>query len=163
MDFRANLSIAVEIGGVRTNFRMPDILSIGLGGGTRIHIDGDGELLDIGPDSVGYRLPEEAYLFGGSTLTASDVAVKAGFASFGNAEPNVPTLRSAVLDAILARFRADVRGRHRSHEDAGRGRAGRARRWRQHSRAEATERRIARDQAGARRRSRTPSAPPSLR
>ena len=29
----------VEIGGVRTLFRMPDLLSIGLGGGTRIRTD----------------------------------------------------------------------------------------------------------------------------
>lgn len=32
-------SISVDIGGARTNFRMPDILAIGLGGGTRIHLD----------------------------------------------------------------------------------------------------------------------------
>ena len=44
----------VEVGGVRTLFRMPDLLSIGLGGGTEISAD----TLAIGPGSVGYRLTE---------------------------------------------------------------------------------------------------------
>ena len=101
--FPRESSIAVNIGGVRTNFRMPDILSIGLGGGTRIHLGGDGGLREIGPDSVGYRLAQEAYLFGGSTLTASDIAVQAGHASFGNVA-NVPELQPGVAAEILARF-----------------------------------------------------------
>ncbi len=33
-------SIAVDVGGVRTNFRMPDVLSIGLGGGSRVRRHG---------------------------------------------------------------------------------------------------------------------------
>ncbi|MBM0104199.1 hydantoinase/oxoprolinase family protein [Steroidobacter sp. S1-65] len=102
--FPRESSIAVNIGGVRTNFRMPDILSIGLGGGTRIHLDADGQLIDIGPDSVGYRLSQEAYMFGGSTLTASDIAVKAGQANFGN-PARVPDLRPGVMEKILAGFR----------------------------------------------------------
>ena len=36
--FPREASVAVEIGGVRTNFRMPDVLSIGIGGGS--HVDG---------------------------------------------------------------------------------------------------------------------------
>ncbi|MGA7923852.1 MAG: hydantoinase/oxoprolinase family protein [Thermoplasmata archaeon] len=60
------------IGGVRTNFRMPDLLSLALGGGSRIR---QGKTLTIGPDSVGYRLTEEAIAFGGSTLTTTDVAI----------------------------------------------------------------------------------------
>jgi N-methylhydantoinase A/oxoprolinase/acetone carboxylase beta subunit len=70
---------AVDVGGVRTNFRMPDVYSIGLGGGTRISADFE----RIGPDSVGYRLQEEALIYGGRTLTASDVAVASGMAAFG--------------------------------------------------------------------------------
>ena len=82
--FPRESSIAVDIGGVRTNFRMPDILSIGLGGGTQIRLDRSARTSRVGPDSVGYRLSEEALIFGGSTLTASDIAVKAGHASFGD-------------------------------------------------------------------------------
>ena len=100
--FPRESSIAVEIGGIRTNFRMPDILSVGLGGGTRVRLKGTVPVL--GPDSVGYRLLEDAYLFGGSTLTASDIAVKAGLASFGDVT-RVPDLPPGMLDEILRRFR----------------------------------------------------------
>jgi N-methylhydantoinase A/oxoprolinase/acetone carboxylase beta subunit len=101
--FPRESSVAVEIGGVRTNFRMPDILSIGLGGGTRIRLAADGDI-GIGPDSVGFRLLEDALVFGGDTLTASDVAVKAGLATFGD-PARAPDLAGPVLEAILARFR----------------------------------------------------------
>jgi N-methylhydantoinase A/oxoprolinase/acetone carboxylase beta subunit len=64
---------AVEIGGIRLNLRMPDILSLGLGGGTVVR-EVDGKLV-LGPDSVGYRLTSEAQCFGGETLTLTDAAV----------------------------------------------------------------------------------------
>ena len=82
--FPRESSLAVEIGGVRTNFRMPDLVSIGLGGGTIIRED-NGEIL-IGPDSVGYRLTEEALVFGGNTITATDIAVRLGLADIGDKE-----------------------------------------------------------------------------
>jgi N-methylhydantoinase A/oxoprolinase/acetone carboxylase beta subunit len=96
-------SIAVDIGGVRTNFRMPDILAIGLGGGTRIHLGDSDDDLTIGPDSVGFRLTEDACLFGGSTLTTSDVAVAAGKARFGDLG-KIPALAPALSTAILTRM-----------------------------------------------------------
>ncbi len=79
--FPREASVAVDIGGVRTNFRMPDVLSIGLGGGSVIHTEGG---LRIGPESVGYLLSERALVFGGDTLTATDVAVAAGLADIGD-------------------------------------------------------------------------------
>src|SRR5205809_3276463 len=79
--FPREASIAVEIGGVRTNFRMPDVFSFGLGGGSIVR--GDGELT-IGPDSVGYELTQQARVFGGSELTATDLAVAAGMAEIGD-------------------------------------------------------------------------------
>lgn len=105
--FPRESSIAVDIGGVRTNFRMPDVLSIGLGGGTRVHLDqaGDLENLRIGPDSVGYRIAEEAMLFGGTTLTTSDVAVAAGRADFGDVA-RLPDFGAPMLDAVWARIQA---------------------------------------------------------
>lgn len=96
-------SIAVDIGGVRTNFRMPDILAMGLGGGTRIHLGKRPEDMTIGPDSVGFRLTQDACLFGGSTLTTSDVAVAAGKAHFGDPEL-VPALAPSLSAAILTRI-----------------------------------------------------------
>lgn len=110
--FPRESTVAVDIGGVRTNFRMPDILSIGLGGGTRIHFDAGafetkalaGELeVRVGPDSVGYQLSRDSYIFGGSTLTASDIAVATGRAHFGN--PSLlPTLGSGAYASIWNRL-----------------------------------------------------------
>lgn len=74
--FPRESTAAVEVGGVRTNFRMPDLISIGLGGGTIVRpINGD---VRVGPDSVGYRVITEAMVRGGSTLTLSDISVAAG-------------------------------------------------------------------------------------
>lgn len=110
--FPRESSLAVDIGGVRTNFRMPDVLAIGLGGGTRVHLD-PGRYADpaitpddirVGPDSVGYRLTREAFIFGGSTLTASDVAVAAGRARFGD-PGRLPPLGEAAVRAAWAAFR----------------------------------------------------------
>lgn len=70
----------VVIGGVRTLFRMPDLLSLGLGGGTVI----DPDALTIGPPSVGYRITEEALVFGGGSLTATDVAVASDLIALGD-------------------------------------------------------------------------------
>ncbi|MFG1706452.1 hydantoinase/oxoprolinase N-terminal domain-containing protein [Nonomuraea sp. M3C6] len=70
--FPRESAAAVEIGGVLTNFRMPDILAIALGGGTMVRSHG------IGPDSVGYRIVREALVFGGNTMTMTDAAVAAG-------------------------------------------------------------------------------------
>ena len=69
--FPRQSAVATDVGGVRTNFRMPDIVSIGLGGGSIIRDNGK----RIGPDSVGYLLTEKAKVFGGDTLTATDIAV----------------------------------------------------------------------------------------
>jgi N-methylhydantoinase A/oxoprolinase/acetone carboxylase beta subunit len=81
--FPREASIAVEIGEVRTNFRMPDVYSFGLGGGSLVRENGG---LTIGPDSVGYELTERALVFGGSELTTTDIAVAAGLAEIGDAE-----------------------------------------------------------------------------
>ncbi|MGH3917010.1 MAG: hydantoinase/oxoprolinase family protein, partial [Pseudonocardiaceae bacterium] len=70
---------AVEIGGVRTNFRMPEVYSFGLGGGSLVR---DG--VTIGPDSVGYELTSRALVFGGDTVTATDLAVAGGLAVIGD-------------------------------------------------------------------------------
>ncbi len=90
----------VEIGGVRTLFRMPDVLCLGLGGGTRIHVDP----LRLGPDSVGYRLTQDGRVFGGDVLTATDMGVARGRARIGRPEcvANIP-------DATLDWFDAEVK------------------------------------------------------
>jgi N-methylhydantoinase A/oxoprolinase/acetone carboxylase beta subunit len=75
-------TVAVEVGGVRTNFRMPDVFSMGLGGGSLV-VDGP-KGVTVGPRSVGYKLVTEALVFGGSTLTTTDVVVAGGLASLGD-------------------------------------------------------------------------------
>ena len=38
----------------------------------------------MGPDSVGYRIAEKALVFGGDTMTATDVAVRLGMVELGD-------------------------------------------------------------------------------
>ncbi|UVS79566.1 hydantoinase/oxoprolinase family protein [Actinokineospora sp. UTMC 2448] len=93
----------VDIGGVRTNFRMPDVVSIGIGGGSRVVL---GEESVVGPESVGLRLHTEGLVFGGSTLTATDVAVAGGLADIGDPALVAHLDRARVrrcLDAIARR------------------------------------------------------------
>ncbi len=78
--FPREAAVAVQIAGVRTNFRMPDMLSIPLGGGSLV----EWNPLRIGPESVGYRLTEEALVFGGNSTTATDLAVAQGRATVGD-------------------------------------------------------------------------------
>ena len=80
--FPRESTTAMEIGGVRTNFRMPDLIAIGLGGGSLVRRED--ETYRVGPDSVGYRITEDALIFGGKTLTATDIAVAAGLADLGD-------------------------------------------------------------------------------
>ncbi|MFJ7183029.1 hydantoinase/oxoprolinase N-terminal domain-containing protein [Lysinibacillus xylanilyticus] len=80
--FPRESSVAVEVGDIRTNFRMPDIISVGLGGGSIVRVN-NGEIT-VGPDSVGYKIAEEALVFGGNTLTTTDISVRLGLADVGD-------------------------------------------------------------------------------
>ena len=108
--FPRESGVAVTIGGVRTNFRMPDVVSIGLGGGSIVRVVDDGSV-SVGPDSVGYEITKRALVFGGDTLTATDVAVRLGMAEVGDAalvadvpenvaERAMAVIRELVEDAI---------------------------------------------------------------
>jgi N-methylhydantoinase A/oxoprolinase/acetone carboxylase beta subunit len=99
--FPRQATVAVEVGGVRTNFRMPDVFSIGLGGGSLV-VDGAGGV-KVGPTSVGYRIKTEALIFGGETLTTTDVAVAAGYAGLGDAG-KVSHLAKDLLDRTQAKI-----------------------------------------------------------
>jgi N-methylhydantoinase A/oxoprolinase/acetone carboxylase beta subunit len=69
------------IGGVRTNFRMPDVLSLALGGGTLVGVSED--RVTLGPESVGYELTRRGRAFGGQELTTTDCIVRLGKAKLG--------------------------------------------------------------------------------
>ncbi len=71
-----------DIGGVRTNFRMPDLLVRALGGGSLVR-ERNGQV-EVGPRSLGFRMATEGMVFGGRTLTATDLAVAAGHADIGD-------------------------------------------------------------------------------
>jgi N-methylhydantoinase A/oxoprolinase/acetone carboxylase beta subunit len=103
--FPREATTEVDVAGIRTNFRMPDVLSIGIGGGSHVSVGAGG--VSVGPQSVGYRLTRDARIFGGSTLTASDIAVAAGRADFGDASLVADLDPTTVKDA-LARIAADV-------------------------------------------------------
>jgi N-methylhydantoinase A/oxoprolinase/acetone carboxylase beta subunit len=94
--FPRDSSVTVEIGGVRTNFRMPDVLAIGLGGGSIVRDDG----ARIGPDSVGYELTEKALVFGGNILTTTDIVVAAGLVNIGD-RSKVAHLSPSVIETAI--------------------------------------------------------------
>lgn len=86
----------VEIGGVRTLFQMPDLLSLPLGGGSKV----TASPLAIGPESVGFRLTEHGRVFGGNVTTGTDVAVAAGASSLGDPRCVADLPEDLVSDAM---------------------------------------------------------------
>jgi N-methylhydantoinase A/oxoprolinase/acetone carboxylase beta subunit len=100
LGFPRQAATVVDIGGVRTNFRMPDVFSIGLGGGSLVRTAPSGKVT-VGPQSVGYRITREAMVFGGETLTATDIAVTLGKADVGDAS-RVTKVDRALAEAALA-------------------------------------------------------------
>ncbi|KAJ6570225.1 hydantoinase/oxoprolinase [Mycena vulgaris] len=85
----------IEVAGVRTNFSMPDVNSIGLGGGSRVRIDAGGRVT-VGPDSVGHYLTRDAKVFGGKVLTTTDICVRSGAGGIG-----VATKVADVADEVV--------------------------------------------------------------
>jgi N-methylhydantoinase A/oxoprolinase/acetone carboxylase beta subunit len=98
--FPREAAVAVDIGGVRTNFRMPDVLPVGLGGGSIVASDAG--QVTVGPRSVGYAIQQRALVFGGDTVTATDLAVAAGLCDVGDSG------RVAGLDRALVRHGIQV-------------------------------------------------------
>jgi N-methylhydantoinase A/oxoprolinase/acetone carboxylase beta subunit len=80
LGFPREANSVVKVGGVRTLFRMPDLLSIGLGGGSHVVLDP----LKVGPVSVGYRLLKDGIAFGGQQLTTTDIAVASDVLKLGD-------------------------------------------------------------------------------
>ena len=61
---------------------MPDIMAIGVGGGSLVSADGT----SVGPKSVGHRLVTQGLVFGGNQVTATDIVVAAGLHSIGDTQ-----------------------------------------------------------------------------
>ncbi|GFF54200.1 hypothetical protein IFM58399_09767 [Aspergillus lentulus] len=99
----------VEVGGVRTAFSMPEVVSIGLGGGSKVHVDPATDKVTVGPSSVGHAIQQEAKIFGGSTLTASDIVVATGKASLGVASL-VQDVPSSIIEKARQRIKEMLEG-----------------------------------------------------
>ena len=74
------------VAGVNVNYAMPQVESIGVGGGSVVRFH-NGQA-KVGDESVGRRIQEEALVFGGTMLTATDIVVASGqhVADFGNSD-----------------------------------------------------------------------------
>lgn len=106
-------SAYVTVAGVRMNYAMPHLHSIGLGGGTIVRKDAASKVT-VGPDSVGHYLTRDALVFGGAVTTASDIAVAAGKIEMGDgllvkhldpeevaeAQHNIKALLERAIDVI---------------------------------------------------------------
>ena len=90
-------AVQPEIAGVSVSLPVLALESVGIGGGSVIRDDGG--TLRIGPDSVGFRLADEALVFGGDTLTATDV----GGPSFAISDPQ-GVWATVLYDALLVLF-----------------------------------------------------------
>ncbi|MFC4174042.1 hydantoinase/oxoprolinase N-terminal domain-containing protein [Microvirga sp. GCM10011540] len=98
--FPREANAVVKVGGVRTLFRMPDLLSIGLGGGSHVSLDP----LSVGPLSVGYRLTSDAVAFGGRQLTTSDVGIAVGLLTIGDRD-KVSSIDQPTCQRVLDHIR----------------------------------------------------------
>lgn len=101
LGFPREANSVVKVGGVRTLFRMPDLLSIGLGGGSHVSLESAGGPIKVGPVSVGYRLLKDGIAFGGSQLTTTDVAVASGVLNLGD-KSKVAHLDAATCRKVFA-------------------------------------------------------------
>lgn len=97
--FPRQSTATVNIAGVRTAFSMPEVLSIGLGGGSLVNED-----CRVGPVSVGYALATESKCFGGRTLTATDIVVASGCD-----ESISPGWRHEIPQEVIDKARLDIK------------------------------------------------------
>lgn len=99
-----------NIGGVRLNFSMPDVLSIALGGGSYVNV-GDGKV-QIGPQSAGRDIVNQAFCFGGNCLTFTDVALALGHLEIaGTCRTKIPVTQETaqnIVDKALERIQKEV-------------------------------------------------------
>ena len=104
---RRDDAIVIDVGGTTTDL---GVLSHGFPRESGVAVADDGSVT-VGPDSVGYAITERALVFGGDTMTATDIAVRLGMASVGDpslvadisqdvAERAMAVMRAMVEDAI---------------------------------------------------------------
>jgi DUF917 family protein len=92
-------SAYVSVAGVKVNYSMPHVHSIGLGGGSIISQDNRLQI-QVGPESVGHEL-HRSLVFGGKTRTAMDISVASSHTSIGKSDLVKDLDSSLVEDARL--------------------------------------------------------------
>ncbi|MCS7112053.1 MAG: hydantoinase/oxoprolinase family protein [Ignisphaera sp.] len=92
-------ALEIEISGVRTNIRSPDVIAVGLAGGSIVKVsEGD---ISVGPESVGYRLIEEGIAWGGNTITATDIALAKGIMMIEDPRCRPELVKSKIDSALV--------------------------------------------------------------
>ncbi|KAM0335218.1 hypothetical protein ACHAQA_000260 [Verticillium albo-atrum] len=99
----------VEVGGVRTAFSMPEVVSIGLGGGSKVQVGSDPASVTVGPGSVGHFLKEQALVFGGPTLTTTDIVVATGKSELGDRK-FIENLPQPTIDVARRKIKKMIEG-----------------------------------------------------
>lgn len=94
---------------IRVNVTVPETFSLPLGGGTVVRVNENNGSVQVGPDSVAYRLDQEALAFGGSTMTGTDIALAAGLAT-GIGHKKVDISREIVEKALEYVHQSVTRG-----------------------------------------------------
>ena len=103
--FPRQSNLVIDVGGARTNFRMPDVIAIGIGGGSLIGPGG----VSCGPQSVARELSQTALCFGGPVMTLTDIAVSQGRLNISDASVSNPvdprvcaTVDKLIIDKLAA-------------------------------------------------------------
>ncbi|RPD65174.1 hydantoinase/oxoprolinase [Lentinus tigrinus ALCF2SS1-7] len=97
----------IEVGGVRTNFAMADVQSIGLGGGSIVRVsqtEKGSTRVTVGPESVGHNLMRDAKVFGGTVFTSTDLVVASGRAELGE-KAKVQDVSAEVITLGMVRIK----------------------------------------------------------
>ena len=89
-----------HIGGIPLNFRIPDVMAMAIGGGSCITKKKNGDYL-IGPESCGSHLTKEAQIFGGNTLTLTDLATLTEAMNIPGANRSTITASHAEAEDVL--------------------------------------------------------------
>ncbi|TID03905.1 Hydantoin utilization protein A [Colletotrichum higginsianum] len=100
-------SAYVTVAGVRVNYSMPHLHSVGLGGGSVVRTVG--EKVKVGPESVGLELVARGLIFGGDVCTTTDIAVAAGMADIGDTG-KAKELEPRFVQEALSRIQALLEG-----------------------------------------------------
>ncbi|KAF4460640.1 DUF917-domain-containing [Fusarium albosuccineum] len=92
-----------HLAGVRTNFAISDLRSIGVGGGSIVIVNYSEDSVTVGPQSVGKDLTTKSRVFGGSVLTATDILVAGGLGDVGD-----KTLVSDISHTTVDRVKSTI-------------------------------------------------------